>query len=322
METDNNKPTPQEIFDKSLNDSQYNVSPVPFHTHNGTDSPAIDLNDQTNQTTLVVGSGTPQAGALGLVAGTNTTVVQSGKNFTINVPTIGITTAYDRQVFTTAGAGLWTKPTGATTGSRVIVIAWGGGGGGGGANVTGGGGGGGGGEFSYGEFSAGDLNATVALVIGTGGAGGIGANPGSAGSDTTFATTLVVARHGLGGGADNDGFGGRGGIGGGYFGGAVIVGSIADAKDPFSGGAGGANDEYGNPGGTAYKGGGGGGNGTAGAGGLSNQGGKGGDGPSGNGNGQPGVQPAGGGSGARSNAGVNRTGGKGGDGQMIIWTIL
>ena len=39
----------QNVFDKSLNDSQFGVSAIPYHQHTGTDSPQISYNNLTDQ---------------------------------------------------------------------------------------------------------------------------------------------------------------------------------------------------------------------------------------------------------------------------------
>lgn len=100
-----------------------------------------------------------------------------------------------------AGSGTYT-PTPGT--NKVLVQAIGGGGGGGGAGTTGGaggasGGGGGGGAYSEKLLTSGFSG--VAYVVGAGGNGGAtGINAGVAGGDTTFGTTLVVAKGGGAGG--------------------------------------------------------------------------------------------------------------------------
>lgn len=309
-------------IDQAASDSQYNIAPVSFHTHNGTDSPTIDLTQQSGNTSLVVGSGTAQTGALILAAGANTTVSQSGKTFTVAVPTIGLTTAYDYQEFTTTGAGTWTKPAGATAHSMVYVEAWGGGGGSGNANNAGAtnSGAGGGAECAEGEFRASDLNTTVSLTVGAGGTAGVGAGGnGGTGGTTSFGTTLVVANGGVGGQSSSAGAG-TGGAGGGYFPGLATSGT-PNARDPFSGGAG-ANNLSGNNGGNAYKGGGGGGSGTGGVGGTSAQGGAGATPPSGNGVGVPGIAPGGGASSANQNGAGSKDGAIGGRGEIRIWTYF
>src|SRR5574343_468794 len=83
----------------------------------------------------------------------------------------------DVQIFTTTGAGTWTKPSWAKF-VKVVCIGAGGGGGGGGsaaaAAIKMGGAGGGGGARSEAIFSASDLGTTEAISVGTGGTAGTG----------------------------------------------------------------------------------------------------------------------------------------------------
>lgn len=232
----------------------------------------------------------------------------------------------DYQVFTTVGSDTWTKPTGVGTSSMVFVQCWGGGGGGGAANnvVSSGGGGGGGGEYAEGYFRASDLNPTVSLVIGAGGTGGTDVSVvAGTGISTTFGTTLVVARGGLGGEGSSQA-GVEGGAGGGYIGGAGGTGGNpgSPSGDSFSGSGGG---QGGFDGGAASRGGGGGAGGNSGGktGGTSAQGGAGGNSSAGNNDGQVGFSPAGGGAGAtRITGSTTQIGGVGARGEARIWTIF
>jgi hypothetical protein len=84
---DNTEKIAQTVFDKSLNDSQFGVGPVPYHTHNGTDSPLI------NSTTINVSGSTQLSGAVIFAAGTGLSVSQSGQTITYtntNSSTVGI----------------------------------------------------------------------------------------------------------------------------------------------------------------------------------------------------------------------------------------
>lgn len=115
---------------------------------------------------------------------------------------------------TTTGVGSYTTPAGCRA---IIVRAIGGGGAGGGASTAasycaGGGGGGG----AYAEKRILSPVASYSVSVGAGGtAGTAGNNPGNVGGDTTFATTTVVAKGGLGGAADTGTVVGHiGGIGG------------------------------------------------------------------------------------------------------------
>ncbi len=293
----------QDVFDKSLSDSQYGVSPVPYHTHNGTDSPLIQG---------VVNSLNSETGNISILAGTNTSVTPSGTNITIaNTSTAK---AVDYQDFATAGTATWTKPAGVTANSLVYIQMWGAGGGGSGTDgtVISAATAGGGAEYAEIFILASALNSTVGLTVGTGGTGGVGNASGSDGTSSKFPTSLplVTAR-----GGNKGTYQTPSGAGGGYFGGAAN----SDARDANSGGGGGS------PGGAAFKGGGGGSGGNPGGnGGVSQFGGNGGVQPSGNGNGGAGFQPGGGGAGAVRNtfSGTNQTGGQGGDGEVRIWTIF
>lgn len=96
--------------------------------------------------------------------------------------------------------GTWTKPTGATANTPVLVRLWAGGGGGGEE------GGGGGGGYWEQWFKAGDLPATVAVGIGLGGTGS--ATSGTDGGNTTF-STYATAYGGQGASNNEWGDGGR-----------------------------------------------------------------------------------------------------------------
>jgi hypothetical protein len=213
----------------------------------------------------------------------------------------------DYQAFTTAGAGTWTKPAGATANDLVVVTMWAGGGGGGSA------GGGGGGAFGLLLIPAGSLGATVSVSIGAGGAAG------SAGGNTSF-SGLTVFGGGAGGGAGAGGGGGalsaggsNGGAGGGPLGGA----NAAQGGANSGAGGGGSAQAGGGTGGASFFGGGGGS--ATGQGGASFFGGGGGGasaggsvlGGAGGGTGVAGTQPSGGG-------GLNAAGATG---LMRVWTL-
>jgi len=92
--------------------------------------------------------------------------------------------------YSTAGNFTWTAPLGVST---ATVEAWGGGGGGGIVNNSGGGGGGGG---AYAASSSVTLGATTTFAITVGIAGT--ADNAVAATNSTFATTTIVANAGLG----------------------------------------------------------------------------------------------------------------------------
>lgn len=172
-------------------------------------------------------------------AGQIVDVVYDGVNMQMQSQSAGTESAMNVQFFTTAGANTWTKPAGAKI---VDVYLFGGAGGGGsgysstGGNDGRGGGGGGGGAFLYKRFHADALGATEAIVVGAGGAGGAGvpnsnsSNDGVAGVDSSFGTSLLVAKGGSFGAKGAGGVSGAGGAGG-----VVTIGEIGVA-----GGAGGA----------------------------------------------------------------------------------
>lgn len=184
------------------------------HKHREYDkTPKLDV-----VTSIAKTGSTSLTGAVTLTAGTNITLTQSGQDITIAGATADI------QVFSTAGATSWTKPTGAKI--VEVYIAGGGGGGGSGrkqsspANISGASGGGGG-SLGFKRFNASSLAATENLTVGAGGAGGAaksGANAdGNAGVDggfTTFGTTVLLKAYGgikgLGGSTANV----NGGVGG------------------------------------------------------------------------------------------------------------
>lgn len=165
------------------------------------------------------------------------------------------------QVDTYSADDTWTKPSGA---KLVLVKAWGAGGGGGGASGGAlGGGGGGGGAYAEWLFQADDLSATEAVVVGEGGAGATGSNNGTAGENSTFGSTKLVA-YGGGGGGDGGNGGTEGGGGGG--GGNTSAGSTGTTATGGNGGAltGGAGGSGANGGVATFGGGGGGGAGNTG----------------------------------------------------------
>lgn len=101
------------------------------------------------------------------------------------------------ETFTTAGAGSWVKPTGIT---EVVVECWGGGGAGGGAQpLRSAGGGGAGGQYAKRTIFYGSAQQTISYTVGASTTGTTGA--GATGNDTTWATNVVIAKGGAGGGA-------------------------------------------------------------------------------------------------------------------------
>ena len=103
----------------------------------------------------------------------------------------------------------WTAP---ATVTSVKVEAWGAGGGGGGNTQASrdGGGGGGGGAYARDDADTVTPGNSYSYSLGTGGGGGTN-GAGSAGGDTTWRTTVVVAKGGQGGSAGASSAGGQGG---------------------------------------------------------------------------------------------------------------
>lgn len=118
----------------------------------------------------------------------------------VNASSLGSSRNISFQQFTSSGT--WTKPAGLTSESIVEVELWGGGGGGGSSSP---GGGGGGGAWNKKTFRADDLDATVAVTVGSGGA------VNTAGGTSSFGTLLYA----YGGGRGNGGLAPTGGGGGG-----------------------------------------------------------------------------------------------------------
>jgi len=205
--------------------------------------------------------------------------------------------------YSAAGTYTFTTPPDVTS---IDVECWGAGGGGGGSkSATQGSGGGGGGGYSKSTVAV-SPKTGYQVVVGNYGAGGSWVTPsnGSPGSDSTFATTTVVAKGGSGGQSSADGAGGGAGgvLGTGdtrYDGGDGYLGTSA------TGGGGGSS------GGTASNGT----DATSATGAVAPAGGgNGGDGKT-TGNGGVGVAPGGGGGGSRSTI---STGGNGAVGKVVI----
>ena len=119
---------------------------------------------------------------------------------------------------TFSSSGTWTKPSGTSASSIVIIQTWGAGGGGGSgfsfsSGTTQGGTGGGGGAYNELIILASSLGATETVTVGTGGSGGNGGN-GSDGGNTTFGS-WCSGYGGQGGGLGNSSGSAGGGGGGG-----------------------------------------------------------------------------------------------------------
>ncbi len=217
------------------------------------------------------------------------------------------------QTFTTSGT--FTVPAGVTT---LIVECWGAGGGGGSSRNNNGnpraGGGGGGGGYSSSVLTV-VPGTNYSIVVGTGGAGGASNSNGSAGGNTTFNGTTVVALGGSGGNRGGNGAGGAGATSG--TGSVTYTGGngAAGVNNTGSGGGGGGAGSNGNGGAAAGT--------TAGSG-TDLNGGDGGAGISGiSSAGNSGNNYGGGGSGGYALAGGgDRPGGDGADGYVVIsWPV-
>lgn len=195
-----------------------------------------------------------------------------------------------------------------TTGTRAIYVECIGGGGAGGGVATavtnsGAGGGGGGGAYSSSWLTGAAVKASTTVAIGAAGtAGAAGANPGNAGGDTTFDSTVIVAKGGLGGLADTVAVIHSGGLG-------AVGGAAASGTGDFktSGQAGGygvalaAAQATSGQGGSSYAGAGGASVKTTAAGGAA------------------GPYGGGGGGGCAISGGANQVGGVGGIGVIRVW---
>lgn len=167
---------------------------------------------------------------------------------------------YDYQAFTANGT--WTKPSGFSASSRVLVEVWGAGGGGGSGASSGGGGGG---AYVRRELRLSQMGATETITVGSGGAVDTVGGNSSVGSLVTAyggGGSSTVASAGGGGGGGGRGVGATsssstGGVGGiGY---GQVTAAAATANGTGDGGGGGGS---GGPGGSSHWGGGGGGGGN------------------------------------------------------------
>jgi hypothetical protein len=132
---------------------------------------------------------------------TNTNQLTNGAGF---ITAAALASSFTKYTYASGSSHTWTKP---STGSTVIVLAWGGGGGGGSYDDnSGGGGGGGGGSCSLQFLKMSDLGSTETITIGQGGTGsngGIYGGTGTNGGNTTFGSH-VTAYGGHGGYGNNN----------------------------------------------------------------------------------------------------------------------
>lgn len=186
-----------------------------------------------------------------LTAGNAITLTDSGAGAALT-----IAAKMDYQNFDASGT--WTKPSGYSASSRVLLEAWGAGGSGGRAGAGDGGGGGGGGGYVYRWAILSDLGATETITIGAGGASRTVDNTdGAVGGNTTIGTLLTAYGGGGGDGTVSGNGCGGGGGGGNLSAGATAVDEAGGNGGNSVGGAGGA--IAGDVGGSSSYGGGGGG---------------------------------------------------------------
>ena len=220
---------------------------------------------------------------------------------------IDITPTFTEELITTTGAGTWTKPAGVT---EVIVECWGGGGSGGGVtNNPAAGSGGAAGQYARKYLQYSSPSVGISYTVAATRAGGQG--NGTVGNDTTWQTSVVVAKGGAGGIADGTtGAEVAGGVG-------STTGGIGDVV--YAG-------LDGTPSGTSFQNAGGGGSGKgstgtgfAGGGAGQEYGGSGGSGAAfTSANGDPGGNYGAGGGGAYTNISTNRSGGAGAQGLIRL----
>jgi len=194
-------------------------------------------------------AGTSTGGVIGILPGANIdTGTTAGKIVALNasaqLPAVSgalLTNlpVFNQQVFTSTGAGTWTKP---ATGTIVLVELWGAGGSGGKRSSGGGGGGGGGGAYKAIWIPITKLGTTEAVSVGAGGAAQTSADTGgSVGGNTTFgASGTLITAYGGGAGAGNNDAGNGGGGGGSHSvglatgAGGDLFGSPAPVRGNFS----------------------------------------------------------------------------------------
>ncbi|MBK7325590.1 MAG: DUF11 domain-containing protein [Propionivibrio sp.] len=192
--------------------------------------------------------------------------------------------------------------------ASVTVEAWGGGGAGGGATGNPAkGGGGAGGQYAR-KLVAVTPGNTYTIVVGAGASGTNG--DGASGGDSTFSSTVVVAKGGSGGTGDVNGAAGTGSTAGGV---GDVVYKGGDGTSGNTAGAGGAGG-----GGAGSTGAGGSASGLNGGSGTPVAGGTGGDGLTSRGTGINGSSTGGGGGGGYATNNTNRNGGDGGDGRVVL----
>lgn len=260
---------------------------------NGFSATVINTGSGTLTLTPFSGENIDGASALPLASGRSVIVTCNGAN----LRTVGGVAASEVSIQTFNSSGTWSKP---SSGSMVLVEAWGAGGGGGTVNR---GGGGGGGAYACRVLPLSSLAATETVTVAASAAAG------SAGGNSAFGAHLTA----YGGAAGQSSAGGFGGGGGGQMGAGSGVSAGAPTgyygQGGVDGGDGGAGHFHGGGGGA----GGGGLMGPGKSGGDSVYGGGGGVG-SGDAGGAPGTSLYGGAGGGAGGAGTQPGGGGGGAG--------
>ena len=268
-----------------------------------------------------------QIGIAGANYGTSGQVLTSGGASAAPSWATPTASVINTQTFdTTPSAPGWTKPSGYSANSRVLIQAWGGGGSGARQSTSGSCGGGGGGGYNERWLNLSQMGATETVTIGAGGVSRTGSNQaGDQGGNTTVGS-LITAYGGAGSPVTSSGGGGGGQLsagsgqapgrpniqtdetGGEYKqGGGSTAGSTLGRNDAlFHGGGGGFGTLAAQSGSSSVwgGGGGGGGNATAAAGSSS----FGGNGGAGGATGTAGTQPGGGGGGGTTTSGAGAAG--------------
>ena len=190
----------------------------------GGGSVTLDASTAASDTTLTM----PNVSGTILQSGTAVTTAQGGTGLTSpgtsgnvlvsngTIWTSAAPTAVGINVQSFTGSGTWTKPSGYSASSRVLIQAWAGGGSGGCATGTNSAAaGGGGGAYNERWMTLSQLGATETVTVGAGGTAVTGSTSGNTGGTTTVGS-LISAYGGAGGSlASGTNGGGNGGSGGG-----------------------------------------------------------------------------------------------------------
>jgi hypothetical protein len=214
-------------------------------------STATDGNQVVYKGSLLIS--TPGTVAISWAQATSTasaTTLRAGSYLTLNLLNTGTSASQTTRIYTTAGAGLETIPTGYNT---LTIEVWGGGGGGGlryiNGSIISGGGGGGGGGYSRTTVSVTGLGGdTINYLVGAVGVAATNAGGASTVSSGTLSLTTITANGGgLGGNASSGTVAGTGAAGGTATGGTVVntTGNAGSAGQTNSGGQAGGGGGFG-----------------------------------------------------------------------------